>query len=91
MNLAKHHLAWRLINAEGSGDLFPRGDERVHPSVFIGSAKRELNLHTVLECDRPSNVVLAPDLKAKRIVTCAEAMSERDGRWLWTAGLVLVR
>jgi error-prone DNA polymerase len=34
---------------------------------------------------------LRRDLKAKRIVTCAEAMGERDGRWLWTAGLVLVR
>jgi error-prone DNA polymerase len=34
---------------------------------------------------------LRNDLKAKRIVTCAEAMAERDGKWLWTAGLVLVR
>lgn len=34
---------------------------------------------------------LRNDLKAKRIVTCAEAMGERDGKWLWTAGLVLVR
>ena len=34
---------------------------------------------------------LRPELKKKRIVTCAEAMAERDGRWLWTAGLVLVR
>ncbi len=34
---------------------------------------------------------LRKDLQAKRIVTCAQAMSERDGRWLWTAGLVLVR
>jgi DNA polymerase III alpha subunit len=34
---------------------------------------------------------LRQDLTKKRIVTCAEAMAERDGRWLWTAGLVLVR
>lgn len=34
---------------------------------------------------------LREGLRAKQIVTCAEAMSERDGRWLWTAGLVLVR
>jgi error-prone DNA polymerase len=34
---------------------------------------------------------LREGLRAKRIVTCAEAMGERDGRWLWTAGLVLVR
>lgn len=47
--------------------------------------------HTGLSL-RPHPVsFLRPDLKKKRIVTCAEAMAERDGRWLWTAGLVLVR
>jgi error-prone DNA polymerase len=30
-------------------------------------------------------------LRRQRIVTCAEAMQARDGRWLETAGLVLVR
>ena len=34
---------------------------------------------------------LRADLRRKRIVTCAEAMQARDGRWLQTAGLVLVR
>lgn len=34
---------------------------------------------------------LRKDLDRKGIVTCAEAMGQRDGRWLWTAGLVLVR
>ena len=34
---------------------------------------------------------LRADLSARRIVTCAEAMQSRDGRWLETAGLVLVR
>ena len=34
---------------------------------------------------------LRPDLRRRRIVTCAEAMQARDGRWLETAGLVLVR
>jgi error-prone DNA polymerase len=34
---------------------------------------------------------LRADLSARRIVTCAEAMQARDGRWLQTAGLVLVR
>jgi error-prone DNA polymerase len=34
---------------------------------------------------------LRADLSAKRIVTCAEAMQARDGRWLEIAGLVLVR
>jgi hypothetical protein len=31
------------------------------------------------------------DLSARNIITCAEAMNSRDGRWVYTAGLVLVR
>jgi error-prone DNA polymerase len=34
---------------------------------------------------------LREDLRLQRILTCAEAMQARDGRWLQTAGLVLVR
>lgn len=34
---------------------------------------------------------LRNDLRRRRIVTCAEAMSLPDGRWTFTAGLVLVR
>ncbi|SCB39862.1 error-prone DNA polymerase [Rhizobium hainanense] len=34
---------------------------------------------------------LRKDLAVRNIVTCEEAMSARDGRWLMTAGLVLVR
>jgi error-prone DNA polymerase len=34
---------------------------------------------------------LRRDLLNRNIVTCAEAMNARDGRWLMTAGLVLVR
>jgi error-prone DNA polymerase len=34
---------------------------------------------------------LRRDLEKRSIVTCHEAMSTRDGRWLMTAGLVLVR
>lgn len=34
---------------------------------------------------------LRGDLARRNIVTCAEATSARDGRWLMTAGLVLVR
>ncbi|NWJ27544.1 error-prone DNA polymerase [Rhizobium sp. RM] len=47
--------------------------------------------HTGLTLRAHPMSFLRKNLKAKRIVTCAEAMSERDGRWLWTAGLVLVR
>ena len=34
---------------------------------------------------------LREELQRRRIVTCAEAMQARDGRWLEAAGLVLVR
>ncbi|GGA51813.1 error-prone DNA polymerase 2 [Nitratireductor aestuarii] len=34
---------------------------------------------------------LREDLRRRRIVTCAEAMGARDGRWLEAAGVVLVR
>ena len=34
---------------------------------------------------------LRADLANRRIVTCIDAMSARDGKWLTTAGLVLVR
>jgi error-prone DNA polymerase len=34
---------------------------------------------------------LREDFQRQRIVTCAEAMRARDGSWLTTAGLVLVR
>jgi error-prone DNA polymerase len=36
-------------------------------------------------------VFLRADLTSRRIVTCANAMSARDGKWLTVAGLVLVR
>ncbi len=34
---------------------------------------------------------LRESLRHRRIITCAEAMQSRDGRWVETAGLVLVR
>lgn len=34
---------------------------------------------------------LRKDLSARNIITCADAMNSRDGRWVYTAGLVLVR
>jgi len=34
---------------------------------------------------------LRQELTARRIVSCEEAMSARDGKWLTTAGIVLVR
>ncbi|MGO8104728.1 error-prone DNA polymerase [Rhizobium leguminosarum] len=47
--------------------------------------------HTGLTLREHPIAFLRKDLAARSIVTCGEAMSARDGRWLMTAGLVLVR
>lgn len=47
--------------------------------------------HTGLTLREHPLSFLRRDLTDRRIVTCQEAMSARDGRWLMTAGLVLVR
>ncbi|MDX1009345.1 DNA polymerase III subunit alpha [Sinorhizobium medicae] len=65
--------------------------EVVLKSMAQGREVVEDYSHTGLTLRAHPLSFLRQDLKAKRIVTCAEAMGERDGRWLWTAGLVLVR
>ncbi|MGG7582143.1 hypothetical protein [Rhizobium sp. Nf11,1] len=47
--------------------------------------------HTGLTLRQHPIASLRKDLAARSINTCEEAMSARDGRWLMTAGLVLVR
>ncbi|MBX5193635.1 error-prone DNA polymerase [Rhizobium sp. NZLR3b] len=47
--------------------------------------------HTGLTLRQHPIAFLRKDLAARSIVPCEEAMSARDGRWLMTAGLVLVR
>ncbi|MGY2931858.1 DNA polymerase III alpha subunit [Bradyrhizobium sp. GM6.1] len=47
--------------------------------------------HVGLTLSRHPVEFLRADLAARRIVTCADAMAARDGRWLEAAGLVLVR
>jgi error-prone DNA polymerase len=47
--------------------------------------------HVGLTLRRHPLALLREDLKKRSIVTCAEAMAQRDGKWLMTAGLVLVR
>jgi len=70
--------------------------EMQEPDVSLKSMKEGREVvedysHTGLSLRSHPVSFLRPELKKKRIVTCAEAMGERDGRWLWTAGLVLVR
>jgi error-prone DNA polymerase len=47
--------------------------------------------HVGLTLRQHPMALLRQDLKKRSIVTCAEAMAQQDGRWLMTAGLVLVR
>jgi len=47
--------------------------------------------HTGLTLRQHPLRFLRADLAKRRIVTCAEAMTARDGQWLMAAGLVLVR
>ena len=47
--------------------------------------------HTGLTLRRHPVAFLRGDLKTRKIITCAEAMQSRDGRWVHSAGLVLVR
>ncbi len=47
--------------------------------------------HTGLTLRQHPLSFLRSDLAKRQIVTCAEAMRARDGQWLMTAGLVLVR
>lgn len=47
--------------------------------------------HTGLTLRQHPVAFLRKDLQVKNIITCADAMNARDGRWVYTAGLVLVR
>jgi error-prone DNA polymerase len=47
--------------------------------------------HTGLTLRQHPVAFLRTDLLARNITTCADAMNARDGRWVYTAGLVLVR
>lgn len=47
--------------------------------------------HTGLTLRQHPIAFLRKDLEKRNIVTCEEAMNARDGRWVFAAGLVLVR
>ncbi|NLR97009.1 error-prone DNA polymerase [Rhizobium sp. P38BS-XIX] len=70
--------------------------EQQEPSVSLRQMTEGHNViqdysHTGLTLRQHPLAFLRNDLIASNIVTCEEAMSARDGRWLMTAGLVLVR
>ncbi|TAV74737.1 error-prone DNA polymerase [Rhizobium leguminosarum] len=70
--------------------------EQQEPDVFLRQMTEGNNVvedygHVGLTLrDHPLSF-LRRDLAKRSIVTCEEAMNARDGRWLMTAGLVLVR
>jgi len=70
--------------------------EQQEPSVNLRQMTEGHNVihdysHTGLTLRQHPLAFLRKDLTTRNIVTCEEAMSAPDGRWLMTAGLVLVR
>jgi error-prone DNA polymerase len=65
--------------------------ETILPSMRAGHEVVEDFAHTGLTLRQHPIAFLRKDLGERRMVTCAEAMAAQDGRWLMTAGLVLVR
>ncbi|MCO5083834.1 MAG: error-prone DNA polymerase [Rhizobiaceae bacterium] len=70
--------------------------EQVEPATMLrrmtdGSEVVSDYGHTGLSLRQHPVSFLRADLGRRRVVTCAEAMRARDGRWLEAAGLVLVR
>jgi len=61
------------------------------PAMRTGHEVVEDYSHTGLTLRQHPVSFLREDLRRKRIVTCAEAMAQRDGQWLMSGGLVLVR
>ncbi len=48
-------------------------------------------MKSIASSAQPKNQAQYVRRSARRIVTCSQAMAARDGRWLTTAGIVLVR
>lgn len=65
-------------------------DVEISPMTAGGEVVEDYR-HVGLSLRRHPVEFLRADLTGRRIVTCAEAMAARDGRWLEAAGLVLVR
>lgn len=70
--------------------------EQVEPGVLLRQMTEGHNVvedygHTGLTLRDHPIAFLRSDLAKRSIVTCEEAMTARDDRWLMTAGLVLVR
>ncbi|CDN51576.1 Error-prone DNA polymerase [Neorhizobium galegae bv. orientalis] len=79
--------------AERGGVVIP---EQQDPEVVLRQMTEGHNVvedygHVGLTLREHPIAFLRRDLRKRNIVTCTDAMSARDGQWLMTAGLVLVR
>ena len=63
---------------------------QLHPMKAGGEVVEDYRHVGLTLRDHPV-VFLRESLRRRRIITCAEAMQSRDGRWVETARLVLVR
>jgi error-prone DNA polymerase len=79
--------------AARAGGIIPEMNEppvALRPMTAGGEVVEDYR-HVSLSLRRHPVWFLRQDLQRRRIVTCAEAMEARDGRWLEAAGVVLVR
>ena len=77
----------------GQGGIVPEVEEpaaALRPMTMGGEVVADYR-HVGLSLRRHPVSFLRPELRARRITSCAVAMAARDGRWLEAAGLVLVR
>ncbi len=70
--------------------------EQNEPKVVLKQMTEEHDVvedygHTGLTLRQHPMAFLRKDLQQRNIITCHEAMTARDGRWVYTSGLVLVR
>ncbi len=105
LGLARRDALWAIKALRDEPlELFTAAAERecrtiaeiVEPEVALrpmtaGSEVVEDYRHVGLTLRAHPVAFLREELKARRVVTCADAMAARDGKWLTAAGIVLVR
>jgi DNA polymerase III alpha subunit len=79
-----------VVGRRRAGTEIEEPDVAIRPMTAGGEVVEDYR-HVGLSLRRHPVEFLRADLAGRRIVTCAEAMAARDGRWLEAAGLVLVR
>lgn len=106
MGLARREALWAikalrdeplaLFAAAAAAHAHGTVPEVAEPTVFLkpmpdGREVVEDYSHVGLSLRKHPVAFLRADLVSRRMITCAEAMAARDGKWVEVAGLVLVR